>query len=190
MRKASSTRACQDGGMADGSSRSARTAHCSGSSPSADCWSGRTQSSDQAAISTPATRAAVCSMRFRWRLASATRSASTRASMWSGTMLPHAGVQSGIDGSLSDSETPKVSRKQIIQPPTGIVTLMFTDIVGSTMLRDTLIATHGEGEGNRLYRERILEPHNQRIRELLAKHDGFEVKTNGDSFMVAFARPE
>lgn len=77
-----------------------------------------------------------------------------------------------------------------IEPPTGIVTFMFTDIVGSTMLRDTLIATHGDGEGNRLYRERILEPHNQRIRELLAKHDGFEVKTNGDSFMVAFARPE
>lgn len=79
---------------------------------------------------------------------------------------------------------------KIIQPPTGIVTLMFTDIVGSTMLRDALIATHGEGEGNGLYRERILEPHNRRIRELLAKHDGFEVKTNGDSFMVAFARPE
>jgi class 3 adenylate cyclase len=79
---------------------------------------------------------------------------------------------------------------QIIQPPTGIVTLMFTNIVGSTMLRDTLIATHGEGEGNRLYRKRILEPQNQRIGELLAKHDGFEVKTNGDSFMVAFARPE
>src|SRR5688572_28767854 len=76
------------------------------------------------------------------------------------------------------------------EPPTGIVTLMFTDIVGSTMLRDTLIAMHGEGEGNDLYRERILEPHNQRIRELLAKHDGFEVKTNGDSFVVAFARPE
>lgn len=67
---------------------------------------------------------------------------------------------------------------------------MFTDIVGSTMLRDTLIATNGEGGGNELYRERILEPHNHRIRALLAKHDGFEVKTNGDSFVVAFARPE
>lgn len=67
---------------------------------------------------------------------------------------------------------------------------MFTDIVGSTMLRDTLITQHGEGEGNRLYRERFLDRHNERIRELLAKHDGFEVKTNGDSFMVAFAQPE
>lgn len=82
------------------------------------------------------------------------------------------------------------SGARAIQPPTGIVTLMFTDIVGSTMLRDTLIAQHGEGEGNRLYRERFLDPHNVRIRELLAKNDGFEVKTNGDSFMVAFAQPE
>lgn len=57
-------------------------------------------------------------------------------------------------------------------PPTGIVTFMFTDIVGSTMSRDTLIAKHGEGEGNRLYRERFLDPHNERIRGLLAKHDG------------------
>ncbi|MGZ5444505.1 MAG: adenylate/guanylate cyclase domain-containing protein [Thermoanaerobaculia bacterium] len=82
------------------------------------------------------------------------------------------------------------SGARTIQPPTGIVTLMFTDIVGSTMLRDTLIAQHGEGEGNRLYRERYLDPHNVRIREFLEKHDGFEVKTNGDSFMVAFAQPE
>jgi class 3 adenylate cyclase len=66
---------------------------------------------------------------------------------------------------------------------------MFTDIVGSTMLRDSLIAKHGEGEGNQLYRERFLDPHNTRIRESLAKHDGFEVKTNGDSFMVAFEKP-
>ena len=79
---------------------------------------------------------------------------------------------------------------RVVEPPSGIVTLMFTDIVGSTMLRDTLIDAHGEREGNQLYRERILEPHNERIRELLTEHDGFEVKTNGDSFMVAFARPE
>lgn len=46
------------------------------------------------------------------------------------------------------------------------------NIVGSTMLRDTLIGKHGEGEGNRLYRERFLDPHNERIRALLAKHEG------------------
>ncbi len=77
-----------------------------------------------------------------------------------------------------------------IEPPNGIVTLMFTDIVGSTLLRDTLIVEHGDGDGNRQYRERFLDPHNARIRALLARHRGFEVKTNGDSFMAAFAQAE
>jgi len=67
---------------------------------------------------------------------------------------------------------------------------MFTDIVGSTALRDALVHAHGENDGDRLYRERLQEPHNARIRAFLEKHRGFEVKTNGDSFMVAFASAE
>jgi predicted ATPase/class 3 adenylate cyclase len=77
-----------------------------------------------------------------------------------------------------------------IQPPTGTVTLMFTDIVGSTALRDALVLAHGESDGDRRYRAEILDPHNERIRGLLETHRGFEVKTNGDSFMVAFAQAE
>ncbi|HEX3071272.1 MAG TPA: adenylate/guanylate cyclase domain-containing protein [Thermoanaerobaculia bacterium] len=77
-----------------------------------------------------------------------------------------------------------------IQAPTGTVTLMFTDIVGSTALRDALVALHGEGEGNRVYGQRFLDPHNERIRGFIETHRGFEVKTIGDSFMVAFAQPE
>jgi class 3 adenylate cyclase/predicted ATPase len=76
---------------------------------------------------------------------------------------------------------------RIIQPPTGTATLMFTDIVGSTALRDALVAAHGETDGDRRYREQFRDPHNARIRALLEEHRGFEVKTNGDSFMVAFA---
>ena len=66
---------------------------------------------------------------------------------------------------------------------------MFTDIVGSTALRDALVAAHG-GAGDRLYRKRVLDPHNDRIRALLGTHSGFEVKTIGDSFMAAFAKAE
>lgn len=77
----------------------------------------------------------------------------------------------------------------MVQPPSGTVTLMFTDIVGSTAVRDALVATLGEEEGDRVYRGRFLEPHNSRMRRLLEQHRGFEVKTNGDSFMVAFERP-
>jgi class 3 adenylate cyclase/predicted ATPase len=85
---------------------------------------------------------------------------------------------------------PRSMGAKAIQPPTGTVTLMFTDIVGSTALRDALVLAHGESDGDRLYREQILDPHNERIRGLLGTHRGFEVKTNGDSFMVAFGQAE
>ncbi len=76
-----------------------------------------------------------------------------------------------------------------LEPPTGTVTLMFTDIVGSTALRDQLVAAHGEQRGDEAYRQRVLDLHNERIRPLLTAHNGFEVKTNGDAFMAAFATP-
>ncbi len=70
------------------------------------------------------------------------------------------------------------------------MTILFTDIVGSTGLRDALVLKHGNERGNEDYRHQILDPHNARIRGILEAHDGFEVKTIGDSFMEAFAQPE
>jgi class 3 adenylate cyclase/predicted ATPase len=67
---------------------------------------------------------------------------------------------------------------------------MFTDIVGSTGLRDALVLKLGNARGNDDYRDQILDPHNARIRGIVEAHSGFEVKTIGDSFMVAFAEPE
>lgn len=67
---------------------------------------------------------------------------------------------------------------------------MFTDIVGSTGLRDALVLKLGNTRGNDDYRDQILDPHNARIGAILEAHDGFEVKTIGDSFMAAFAEPE
>ncbi len=63
--------------------------------------------------------------------------------------------------------------------PAGDVTLMFTDIQGSTRNWDT-------------YRERFheaLQHHNALIRQAIVAHSGYEVKTIGDSFMVAFSDP-
>ena len=65
------------------------------------------------------------------------------------------------------------------EPPTGEVTLMFTDIEGSTRNWDT-------------YQEQfhpVLERHNALLRLAIAEHTGYEVKTIRDSFMVAFASP-
>ena len=65
------------------------------------------------------------------------------------------------------------------QAPTGTVTLVFTDIQGSTRLwehdADMMQAT--------------LALHDSTMRGLLEPHHGYEVKTEGDAFMIAFASP-
>jgi class 3 adenylate cyclase len=60
--------------------------------------------------------------------------------------------------------------------PGGTVTLLFTDIEGSTQL------LHELGSG---YRE-ALEEHRRVIREAVQTHEGVEVDTQGDAFFVAF----
>jgi predicted ATPase len=61
-------------------------------------------------------------------------------------------------------------------PPVGTVTLVMTDIEGSTRLWEK----HGDGFIT------LLEEHNRCIRESLSGHGGFEVKTEGDSFFYVF----
>lgn len=63
--------------------------------------------------------------------------------------------------------------------PTGSVSLMFTDIEGSTKLLERL-------------RERyavVLEQHRAILRGAFERRGGFEVDTQGDSFFVAFGSP-
>src|SRR5262245_48414062 len=62
--------------------------------------------------------------------------------------------------------------------PTGVVTLLFTDVEGSTRLLQEL----GDGYGD------ALQEHRRRLRASFAEHDGIEVDTQGDAFFVAFAR--
>ena len=62
--------------------------------------------------------------------------------------------------------------------PTGTVTLLFTDIEGSTWLLQDL--------GDR-YR-RVLAEHRGLLRAAFADHGGHEVSTQGDAFFVAFSR--
>ena len=66
----------------------------------------------------------------------------------------------------------------VSQPPHGTTTLLFSDIQDSTALPEQL------GD----YRaQKILHAHNAIVREQISSYEGFEVKTMGDGFMVAFS---
>ena len=62
--------------------------------------------------------------------------------------------------------------------PDGTVTVMFTDIEGSTAMTERL----GDHKA-----QDVLHIHNAIIREQVAAHQGFEVKSQGDGFMLAFS---
>ncbi|MEM8740727.1 MAG: adenylate/guanylate cyclase domain-containing protein [Pseudomonadota bacterium] len=63
--------------------------------------------------------------------------------------------------------------------PPRRLTLLFTDVEGSTQLLHMLGTEY----------DAVLSRHNQLIREVLARHDGEEVGTAGDSFFAAFETP-
>ena len=60
---------------------------------------------------------------------------------------------------------------------TTTVTVLFTDVVGSTSLRQHQGETAAQA---------IMNAHNEIVRQQIGEHSGQEVKTSGDSFMVAF----
>ena len=75
-----------------------------------------------------------------------------------------------------DSETPAR-----LDPAAAVpVTLLFSDIEGSTELNERL------GDERWLA---VLEEHNAIVRAAVRAHSGREVKSQGDGFMLAFARP-
>ncbi len=64
--------------------------------------------------------------------------------------------------------------------PAGTVTLLFTDIEGSTRLIEEL------GEEGYVH---ALAEHRRLLRGVLSEHGGVEVDTQGDAFLYAFADP-
>src|ERR671930_1637645 len=67
------------------------------------------------------------------------------------------------------------------EQPTGTVTMLFTDVDGSTRLLERL--------GQERYRE-SLELHRRLLREIFERHRGYEVDYEGDAFFVAFSCAE
>ncbi|KJE92954.1 hypothetical protein CAOG_03826 [Capsaspora owczarzaki ATCC 30864] len=68
---------------------------------------------------------------------------------------------------------------QEVEPPTGEVTLVFTDIQNSTAI----------WESDASAMRTAIKVHNNIMRRCLRRHKGYEVKTEGDAFMVAFQDP-
>jgi adenylate cyclase len=62
--------------------------------------------------------------------------------------------------------------------PSGLVTILFTDVEGSTALTQRL----GDARARELLRE-----HERIVREALKSHGGSELKTTGDGFMASFS---
>jgi class 3 adenylate cyclase len=74
---------------------------------------------------------------------------------------------------------PRQAQETQPTPPTGIVTLLFTDIAGSSQL--------WEQYGDHFIP--VWQAHDAIIRDAIARFAGYEVKSEGDSFMAAFADP-
>jgi class 3 adenylate cyclase len=64
--------------------------------------------------------------------------------------------------------------------PDGTVAILFSDIEDSTVLTERL--------GDEQWLE-VLREHNSIFRNQIAKHEGYEVKSQGDGFMLAFPDP-
>jgi class 3 adenylate cyclase len=88
-----------------------------------------------------------------------------------------------LDRELGDAITARVHgglRKKLGVPqlPEGTVTIMFTDVEGST----DLVMALGDQRA-----KSILRAHDDVVRKSIKSHEGIEVERAGDSFMAAFS---
>ena len=86
-------------------------------------------------------------------------------------------VQTSIDAVVRSVEQVRPDLTPAAAPD-GTVTIMFSDIEDSTVLTEQL--------GDRRWLI-LLKRHNDIVRRQVAEHGGYEVKSQGDGFMIAFA---
>ena len=88
-------------------------------------------------------------------------------------------VTTSIDDVISALEEERPDMRAHAAPD-GTVTILFSDIEDSTVLTERL--------GDERWLE-VLREHNAIFREQISRHDGYEVKSQGDGFMLAFPDP-
>lgn len=96
-----------------------------------------------------------------------------RADRWYGAPP----VNELADATAAEPET-VTKPEELPTAPDGTVTILFSDIAGYTPMTERL------GD---LRAGELLSTHNKIVRSQVVAHGGFEVKTQGDGFMVAFA---
>ncbi len=85
-------------------------------------------------------------------------------------------IQTSIEAVAASAQAEQPDLKAHAAPD-GTVTIMFSDIEGSTVLTERL--------GDKAWMA-VLKEHNAIVRQQVKAHGGFEVKSEGDGFMVAF----
>ena len=85
--------------------------------------------------------------------------------------------QTSIDAVAASVYVDKPDLPPAAVAPDGTVTILFSDIEGSTEMTERL--------GDQSWLE-LLRAHNSIVRKRVAAHEGFEVKSQGDGFMLAF----
>ncbi len=86
----------------------------------------------------------------------------------------------GGSGSVPTTQSRPEAAAPPVELPSGLVTFVFTDIEGSTRLYRRI--------GDRY--PPLLARHDELLRRAFADAGGHEVKSDGDSFLVAFANPD
>ena len=90
---------------------------------------------------------------------------------------PGASPRSAGNQALLEPGPAQARDHQVSEPPSGLVTLLFSDIQGSTRLVKAL----------RDHYWQVLAEHRRLVRAAVARYDGYEVDAQGDAFFVAFA---
>jgi class 3 adenylate cyclase len=88
-------------------------------------------------------------------------------------------VTTSIDDVVAELESERPDLRAHAAPD-GTVAILFSDIEDSTIITERL--------GDERWLE-VLRQHNAVFRELIGEHEGYEVKSQGDGFMLAFPEP-
>lgn len=104
--------------------------------------------------------------------------------MWqTANILRKDGIGAAVRSSIEDlADWAEVERPDLARlAPSGMVTILFTDIEESTALNERI--------GDRAW-VRLIGKHDKMVRRHVQRYSGHVVKSQGDGFMVAFAQPD